>query len=369
MSNLLGFLSGKNRPNGHPNGQGQQATNHYTWDGDVHSLFKTDIRVECNPPQETRLAYGNETLMKILITGAGGNLGRAIIPALIEAGHSLRLFDFRDIAETGTETIVGDVRDIDDVRAAMSGMDAIVHAAALHGIHLAKWRPEDFWGINVTGTFNVYEAAREAGIKRVVLCSTMGVYGDSARAPDDAWSVVDESNALLPGDVYGMSKKLCEEMAAVYARKWGITTVALRLGMFVPESNLDKYGFRLLFGGVDDRDVVQAVSLALTHESEGGFDAFDIMAPPAFEPSDPQALHTDPLAVLEQRYPGCNALFVEKGIDARPLIWGRTLWPVTKAMDVLRYKPQFGFDGYLNSLRSGATENYYPPQGLSWWGV
>jgi nucleoside-diphosphate-sugar epimerase len=197
----------------------------------------------------------------------------------------------------------------------------------------------------------------------------MGVYGDSARAPDDAWSVVDESNALLPGDVYGMSKKLCEEMAAVYARKWGITTVALRLGMFVPESNIDKYGFRLLFGGVDDRDVAQAVSLSLTHEPEGGFDAFDIMAPPAFEPSDAQALHTDPLAVLEQRYPGCNALFVEKGIDARPLIWGRTLWPVTKAMDVLGYKPQFGFDGYLNSLRSGATENYYPPQGLPWWGV
>lgn len=325
--------------------------------------------MECNPPQETRLAYGNETLMKILITGAGGNLGRAIIPALIEAGHSVRLFDFRDIAETGTETIVGDVRDIDDVRAAMSGVDAIVHAAALHGIHLAKWRPEDFWAINVTGTFNVYEAAREAGIKRVVLCSTMGVYGDSARAPDDAWSVVDESNALLPGDVYGMSKKLCEEMAAVYARKWGITTVALRLGMFVPESNIDKYGFRLLFGGVDDRDVAQAVSLSLTHEPEGGFDAFDIMAPPAFEPSDAQALHTDPLAVLEQRYPGCNALFVEKGIDARPLIWGRTLWPVTKAMDVLGYKPQFSFDGYLNSLRSGATENYYPPQGLPWWGV
>lgn len=325
--------------------------------------------MECNPPQETRRAYGNETIMKILITGAGGNLGRAIIPALIEAGHSLRLFDFRDLGETGVETIIGEVRNIEDIRGAMSGVDAIVHAAALHGIHLAKWRPEDFWAINVTGTFNVYEAAREAGIKRVVLCSTMGVYGDSARAPDDAWSVVDESNALLPGDVYGMSKKLCEEMAAVYARKWEITTVALRLGMFVPESNIDKYGFRLLFGGVDDRDVAQAVSLSLTHEPVGGIDGFDIMAPLAFEPSDAKALHADPLAVLEQRFPGCNALFVEKGIDARPLIWGRTLWPVTKAMDVLGYRPQFGFDGYLNRLRSGDTENYYPPKGLPWWGI
>ena len=167
--------------------------------------------------------------MKILITGAGGNLGRAIIPALIEAGHSVRLFDFRELGESGFETIVGDVRNIEDIRRAMSGVDAIVHAAALHGIHLAKWRPEDFWAINVTGTFNVYEAAREAGIKRVVLCSTMGVYGDSARAADDAWSVVDESNALWHGDVYGRSKKLRVDSAAVYARTRGFPYVSRRL--------------------------------------------------------------------------------------------------------------------------------------------
>ena len=307
--------------------------------------------------------------MKILITGAGGNLGRAIIPALTAAGHSLRLFDFRDIDAQGHELVIGDIRNIDDVRAAVSGVDAIVHAAALHGIHLAKWRPEDFWGINVTGTFNVYETAREAGIKRVVLCSTMGVYGDSARPLQDAWSVVDENNALLPGDIYGMSKKLCEEMADVYARKWGITTVALRLGMFVPEGTFERYGFRLLFGGVDDRDVAQAVSLALTHEPEGGFDAFDIMAPLTYQPSDAQALHIDPLAVLEERVPGCNALFAEKGIDARHLIWGRTLWPVNKAIDVLGYRPQYGFDGFLESLRSGTSDGYYPQQGLPWWGV
>ena len=93
------------------------------------------------------------------------------------------------------------------------------------------------------------------------------------------------------------------------------------------------------------------------------------MAPLAFETSDAQALRTDPLAVLEQRFPGCNAVFTEKGIDARALIWGRTLWPVSRAMDVLGYRPQFGFDGYLDSLRSGSNAHYYPPQGLPWWGI
>jgi nucleoside-diphosphate-sugar epimerase len=307
--------------------------------------------------------------MKILITGAGGNLGRAIIPALTAAGHSLRLFDFRELGDTSGETLVGDVRDINNVREAISGVDAVVHAAALHGIHLAKWRPEDFWGINVTGTFNVYEAAREAGIKRVVLCSTMGVYGDSSQPAEDAWSVVDEHKALLPSDIYGLSKKLCEEMAELYARKWGLTTVALRLGMFVPESTLDRYGFRLLFGGVDDRDVAQAVGLALTHQPAGDIDAFNIMAPMAFELSDAQALHNDKLAVLEQRYPGCNTLFTQKGIDALALTWGRTLWPVAKATAVLGYRPQYGFEGYLKSLQRGLAETDYPPLGLPWWGV
>ncbi|MGC4044309.1 MAG: NAD(P)-dependent oxidoreductase [Armatimonas sp.] len=306
--------------------------------------------------------------MKILITGAGGNLGRAVIPALQEAGHSLRLLDFRPIDGSEGETIVGDVRNLDDVRRAVEGVDAIVHAAALHGIHLAKWTPEDFWAINVTGTFHIYEAAREAGISRIVLCSTMGVYGQSTHAPEDSWNEVSEALPLLPGDVYGLSKRLCEELAETYGRRWGVTTVALRLGMFVPEGSLERYGFRLLYGGVDDRDVAQAALLALTHTPDGNFDAFNIMSEVPFTAEDLKPLRQNPMAVLENYYPGLRTTLEARGIDPLPLLWGRTVWSVEKAKRLLGYRPRYNFDGFLRALQSGEA-GYYPYAGLPWWGV
>ena len=305
--------------------------------------------------------------MKILSTGAGGNLGRALAPALEAQGHRLRLMDFRQM-ETPHEFVLGDVRSATDVRRAIEGVDAVVHAAALHGIHLSKWTPEDFWDINGTGTFHVYEAARLEGVNRVVLCSTMGVYGKSAQPPEDAWNVVTEDLPCLPSDVYGLSKVACETMAGFYARQSGIRTVALRLGMFVPEPNIERYGFRLLFGGVDDRDVAQAVILALTHNPVDGYDAFNIMAESPFQPADTSSLQQDPVGVLERYYPLCHDLLHRKGVDPRPLIWGRSIWSVEKAKRLLGYEPQFNFGGFLGAMEAGDT-GYYPFMGLPWWGV
>jgi nucleoside-diphosphate-sugar epimerase len=250
----------------------------------------------------------------------------------------------------------------------MEGVDAVVHGAALHGIHVGKWSPEDFWAINVTGTFHVFEAAREQGVKRLVLSSTMGVYGESARPTEEAWNIVTEDLPCLPGDVYGMSKVLCEEMGRTYGRRWGVTTVALRLGMFVPEPNLERYGFRLLFGGVDDRDVAQAVLLALTHEPPGGFDLFNVMADVPFTPGDVRALRSDLPSVLERYYPGSIDLFRARGLNLSELVWGRTIWSAEKAKRLLGYRPHYNFDGFLSALRHNDAR-YYPVASLPWWGV
>ena len=306
--------------------------------------------------------------MRVLITGAGGNLGRALVPLLSQQGHTPRLMDFRPLDDTRHEFVQADVRDPDGVRRAVEGVDAIVHAAALHGIHQGKWAARDFWEVNATGTFHVFEAARAVGIKQVVLCSTMGVYGESARPREDAWNVVTEDLPCLPGDVYGLSKHLCEEMARTYGRRWGVTTVALRLGMFVPEPNLERYGFRLLYGGVDDRDVAQAALRALSHQPPGGFDFFNVMADTPFTEQDTRALKADPTSVLERYYPGSTELFRSRGLNVSELVWGRTLWSVGKARRLLGYRPQYNFDGFVRALAAGDT-GYYPFAGLPWWGV
>src|SRR5919204_5574484 len=135
--------------------------------------------------------------MRVLVTGAGGNLGRVVLPALREAGHEPVAYDMRPL-ELEYESHVGDVSDAERLRAALPGVEAIVHGAALHGVHLRRYAPADFWRTNATGTFIVYDAARAAGVDRIVLASTMGVYGQSLRRSADAFAWTSEDDPTLP---------------------------------------------------------------------------------------------------------------------------------------------------------------------------
>jgi nucleoside-diphosphate-sugar epimerase len=280
----------------------------------------------------------------VLVTGAGGNLGRVLLPALAEAGHTVRELDLR---------AGGDIRDAEAVARGVEGVDAVVHGAALHGVHLDRFGPHDFWATNVTGTFNVY-AARPP---RVVLCSTMGVYGHAIEEP----ATITDDTPVAPRDVYGLSKALCEQLGSHHARIGQTATVALRLGMFVPES-FERYGFRLLFGGVDDRDVARAVVLALEHEPEDGFEAMNVMAEVPFD--DPRELAEDPEALLERHWPGASRL----GLDVRELVWGATIWRSARARRLLGWEPEHGFGEFLDAYRRG-DRGYYPFADLPQWGI
>jgi UDP-glucose 4-epimerase len=302
--------------------------------------------------------------VNVVVTGAGGNLGRVAIPALSAAGHDVRAIDFRSEVEGALHV---DLRDPAEAQRTVAGSDAVVHAAALHGVHLDRFPPAEFWSTNVTATFNVYEAAREAGAARVVLCSSMAVYGAGAERTDESWAVVTEDVEPQPTDVYGLSKLVCEQMGRHYARAHAITTVALRFGMFVPET-FERYGFRLLFGGVDDRDVAQAVALALGHEPAGGFAAYNIMAHTPFADTDARLLAADPAAAIERYWPGSGRLFAERGLDVGRLVWGWALWRVDAAERELGYRTQFGFGEFLDALGRGDT-SHYPYAGLRQWGL
>jgi nucleoside-diphosphate-sugar epimerase len=304
--------------------------------------------------------------MRVLITGGGGNLGRVLAPALEEAGYEPILMDNREL-ETAHQVVRGDVRDKTELLQDLRDVDVVVHAAALHGIHLEGYTTDDFWDLNVAGTRNIYEAARESGIGKILLCSTMGVYGEGAREAGDP-PLITEDLSLEPSDYYGLTKRLCEELAAYYYRRDGIRTIAYRLGMFVPESFLG-YGFRLLKGGVDDRDVAQAFLLGLDDTSIT-FDAFNIMAEVPFSAEEFGQWRREPESFLEERYPGVANLVEQQGADFGELVrmWGFTYWSIEKAKRVLGYKPRYNFPEFFEALKSGDW-SHYPYANLPWWGV
>jgi UDP-glucose 4-epimerase len=288
----------------------------------------------------------------ILITGGAGTLGSVIAPLLAAEGWTVRRGDMRQPADDVGEFVSLDLRRPDDVRTAVEGVEAIIHAAAWHGMHLRDHPARDFWEVNVDGTYNLMEAAAAAGVSRVVVSSTMGVYGSSARPDDDGPAIrVHEALPLHPGDIYGHSKVLTERLAAFFERAHGIRSVALRYGMFVPEP-FGRYGVRLLYGGVDARDVAAANLAALRRmERPGGFAAYNVFSALPFEDEDLDSLRTDPDAAVSRHWP--DALGLVATVDAR--LWGpiNVVHDISRAARDLGWVPHYGFTEFLDGVRRG----------------
>ena len=302
--------------------------------------------------------------MRILITGAGGTLGTALAPRLAERGHVPVLFDLHAI-DSPHEVVLGDIRRFEDVRGAMAAVDLVVHAAAIHGIHLRDHGPREFYDLNLTGTFNIWEAAAEAGLSGVVFSSTMGVYGESRQPKsDDAVVALHEDLPLLPGDIYGYTKVAGEEMCRYYLRRHVIPSVALRFGMFVPEPFFH-YGIRLLYGGVDIEDVVSAVLAAIDALTGGrvGWDVFNVESIVPFTEDDGPELRRDALTVLDRYFPDAAGLLRERGVPRlNPIL---NYYPMRRIEERLGFRPRCNFDRWLQELRSRPEER--APETSPWW--
>lgn len=293
---------------------------------------------------------------RILVTGAAGTLGRALLPRLVAAGYDVRA---SDVAAThgpsGVESMVLDVRDRDAVQRAMVGVAGVIHAAAWHGIHLADHPASDFWDLNATGTFNVLQAALDQGVRAVVLSSTMGVYGLSRRPQEGGPAVrIHEGLPVEPTDIYGVTKVVAEELSRAYARR-GVAGIALRYGMFVPEP-VDRAGIRYLYGGVDEEDVARANILALqrlfTGPADAHLGALNIESALPWEPDDGNLLRHDPLAVVGRYWPDGPALLAATGVGRLEAI--DEYYDIRRAAEVLDWRPQRGFAEYVAELRTRA---------------
>ena len=172
----------------------------------------------------------------VLVTGAAGFVTLNVVRALAARGHEVLAFDHRPpddaaraYAGAAVRWYVGDVRDGDILRRAFksSGADVLVHGAAVTAT-TPEWerdRAVDVLGVNVLGTINALAAAHAAGVRRVVVLSSASAIGP--RDPGEAF--IPEGAAAAPRDLYGISKRALEMVAARLAALHALPVVAVRL--------------------------------------------------------------------------------------------------------------------------------------------
>src|SRR5215213_1794755 len=168
-------------------------------------------------------------MSSVLVTGGSGFIGSHVVDRLAEAGQRPRILDVRpspwhDPSEV--ETVLGDVRRLDDVMRAARGCSAICHLAAIADVAQVHAEPADSTELNATGTLNVLEAARQLSTPRVVYASTVWVYSDV-----DADEVDEETLLSPPAHLYTAGKLAGELYCRSYAELYGVGSTIVRFGI------------------------------------------------------------------------------------------------------------------------------------------
>ncbi|MGW7820695.1 NAD-dependent epimerase/dehydratase family protein [Streptomyces puniciscabiei] len=195
----------------------------------------------------------------VLLTGAAGGLGTLMRSLLPEYGYTLRLFDMRPI-EDEPEAITADLSDTAALREAVRGVDAVLHLA---GISLEA--PfEKIVKSNIEGTYNLYEAARQEGVPRIVFASSNHAVGFTP-APRAGEPLIPIDTPRRPDTFYGLSKSFGEDLAQLYWDKHGLETVSVRIGSCFPEPT----SVRMLSVWMSPADGARLFHAALTAEEVG----------------------------------------------------------------------------------------------------
>jgi len=177
---------------------------------------------------------------RFLVTGGAGFIGRYVVQQLLEKGANVRILELPAKLEQvapreRVELVPGDLTQPDDVRRAVEGMDGIFHMAVL-ALNPSTENPRLSLQINVDGSFNVFEAAHQQGVKKVVFSSASSAYGDTLE-------VMDETHPLMARTVYGASKVAGEALLRAIASTFKFDYVTLRY--------MNVYGPFMGFGLVD----------------------------------------------------------------------------------------------------------------------
>lgn len=277
--------------------------------------------------------------MNVLLTGGAGDLGTMLTPVLEARGDTPLRLDIVPPKDARGRYLPGSILDRDGLTRWLTGVDSVVHIAAWHGIHETT-RAKDvyaFWDLNVTGTVNVFEAARRAGVTQVVYLSSTSVRNRTS--------------------LYGHTKVLGEEIAQTYRTRHGMQVVILRPRGFIPHWNRAIYASFVAWlqwfwrGAVHIEDVVQAVvrsldllatpvaapPVALVVDGAYEYTAADVAAWDAEGPGSTFKRYYAPYYDLARRY--------GLPLEAKPFIYD-----ITATRQWLRYVPRYSLRHALEEL-------------------
>lgn len=185
--------------------------------------------------------------MRYLVTGGAGFIGSHIVHALLEQGADVRVLDnfstgkrenlsglTRQFNGGRFEIYEGDLRDRAIIETAVRDVDVIFHKAAFVSVPESLEKPQDCFDVNVSATIGLFDAAREARVKRVVVASSAAVYGESDALP------LKETTPTQSLSPYAASKRTDEIYAQLYTHAFGLEVVALRyFNVFGPRQRPD----------------------------------------------------------------------------------------------------------------------------------
>jgi nucleoside-diphosphate-sugar epimerase len=276
-------------------------------------------------------------MTRICVTGASGHLGSHLCPELVERGYDLICVDMEPPKEACGEFRQADLRAESETFSALDGAELLIHCASIHP--WKQYTDEQYLDCNVKGTWNVFQAASEHGIKRVVLTSSIAACGYN---PDPELCPVDESYQQEPlGDIYSITKRFQEQIAGHFCRRSGMQVIALRPPNFVPRPPLQT-GAALLSGCLVVEDIASAHVKALDvwDRLEGRFEPFFIAPTFPYSPEEARELSDNPKAVLDKHFPGAWDWFKERGMSLYPVI---NQYDSSKAKQILDWQPEHTF--------------------------
>ena len=231
--------------------------------------------------------------MKVLITGALGLLGKVVTQKLVDEGHEVSAIDRIDgEVPEGVKLYVGDIENLEFVRSAIEGAEAVVHLAAIPSPQ--PNREYEVFRNNVLGGFTVFNAAADAGCRIVAYASSLSAYGTawSPKWTSPLYAPVDEAHPLIYSESYALSKEVNELTALEWSRRCDTTFVGFRFPNTNTEQGLLDFArninaghpdlvqtdAKILWAYLDARDAAAALELTIRSDLKGAH-IFNIAAP------------------------------------------------------------------------------------------